>query len=374
MNASCPPLWPSTGRGRRSSGHFPAPARAGAVVAIALAVLPFLPAAPRSTVSLSAAESQQVTDVVAKPDFKRLPKNSQLMKALAPVAKRFGGKSDASSLVLQQLAQSGLAADSVYVDNTIRSLETPRIYVVNGEADLDDAHPDCVAIGPTPFKYCCSGTLIAPRLVLTAGHCLRDCAGYVFVGNSVTGAGQRIKVVGMHRHPEYREDPIGHDISVLILEHPALGVAPRQIAVSAEVDAANEAWIVGFGTTNPEGTAGFGKRRAAGPVVFADANNAKFGANPSTELVLGTHPATLLQANDLSGTDTCSGDSGGPVYIFVGGYEVLAGATSRSIANMPLCGGGGIYTRCDRYLDWIAQVAKDAGVDPPKTSAGTQSE
>ena len=59
-----------------------------------------------------------------------------------------------------------------------------------------------------------------------------------------------------------------------------------------------------------------------------------------------------------NGVDSCNGDSGGPAYVEVDGEVQLAGATSRATKNFTQpCGDGGIYTRVDRYVDWIRQVA-----------------
>jgi uncharacterized protein (TIGR03382 family) len=70
------------------------------------------------------------------------------------------------------------------------------------------------------------------------------------------------------------------------------------------------------------------------------------------------------------GTDSCFGDSGGPVYLDTPRGVVAIGAVSRGVngAQMP-CGSGGIYVRTDKIIDWIEQttgrtVAKDdCGLD-----------
>jgi endonuclease G len=55
--------------------------------------------------------------------------------------------------------------------------------------------------------------------------------------------------------------------------------------------------------------------------------------------------------------DTCTGDSGGPIYIRDGQDWLLAGATSRATkGSVNNCGDGGVYVRVDRYLDWIDSI------------------
>ena len=66
----------------------------------------------------------------------------------------------------------------------------------------------------------------------------------------------------------------------------------------------------------------------------------------------------------VSGTDSCSGDSGGGLYTWKDGVPTLIGVVSRGFGsghkngcaerNFP-----GIYSRVSRYLEWINKHAKD---------------
>ena len=67
----------------------------------------------------------------------------------------------------------------------------------------------------------------------------------------------------------------------------------------------------------------------------------------------------------LGGEDSCSGDSGGPLYTWIDGVPTLIGAVSRGYGrgssqdgcaeqNFP-----GMYTRINRYLEWIHENSKD---------------
>ena len=77
----------------------------------------------------------------------------------------------------------------------------------------------------------------------------------------------------------------------------------------------------------------------------------KFGCHKGLEIVAGGN-----------GLDSCNGDSGGPAYILLNGKRMLAGATSRATRNFTRpCGDGGIYTRVDKYLDWIKTNAEANG-------------
>ena len=66
-------------------------------------------------------------------------------------------------------------------------------------------------------------------------------------------------------------------------------------------------------------------------------------------------PATELVIPSRGGTDTCNGDSGGPVLEEdATGYHILA-ITSRSLPHAAgrACGTGGIYLRIDAIRPWL---------------------
>jgi secreted trypsin-like serine protease len=211
-----------------------------------------------------------------------------------------------------------------------------------------DGYPDCCALGNEFMGYFCTGTLVAPNVVLTAKHCALDYnMNRVFLnGSDVTepeGA-EIIDVKEAHPHPDANVD-----LLVLVLEKPST-VKPRAIAKNVLVKPEN-AIVVGFGRTNPSGTKGFGtKRKATVPVMTLDCNDAesgtKYGCRPGIELVAGHRGLKR---------DTCKGDSGGPLYIEDDeGNVLLLGVTSRGVQGAgKRCGNGGIYVRADRFADWI---------------------
>lgn len=215
--------------------------------------------------------------------------------------------------------------------------------IVGGK--LSTGFPDCCAVGDLT-RYFCSGTLIAPNVVVTAGHCTG--VRQVFLkGNNVDipPDGEKIAVVGDFDHPTA-------DLRVLVLERNST-VTPRHIAQGIEAQA-TECTLVGFGNFDFSGTVGFGVKREVGRVPITSLsceapNDASgFGCKPGDEMVAGHRGL---------GVDSCTGDSGGPLYIRGPlGNDYLLGATSRGITPAPhLCGDGGIYVRVDQLIDWIEE-------------------
>lgn len=229
-----------------------------------------------------------------------------------------------------------------------------RMRVIGGARVPPGDFLDCVAVG-NDSQWGCTGTLIAPDVVLTAGHCA-DFATRIFVGSDVTQAGSVVKVKKRVRHPRYHQGK-HNDLMVLILDKKVDAVAPRRFAKKAKIDAASDGRVMGFGNTDAGGAFGYGQKRFVDvPVASPDCrgqidgedDNVTYGCDVGLELVAG---------RPLLARDSCTGDSGGPFYVQDGNNWLLAAATSRATDSaMSNCGDGGVYVRVDRYRSWIDAI------------------
>jgi len=213
-----------------------------------------------------------------------------------------------------------------------------------------------VVPGTTRVKLC-SGAVVAPRVVLTAKHCVyRSVAGSatwelvpraeltVRTGTSFRSA-ERIVTVASVRTTDgpYRDNDgrSGGDIAVLVLDE-ALDVTPKRLS-RAPAAAGDTVRIVGFGYTQPG---------AADP--------ADLGA-----LHRGEATVQAVEPNVFSTTGsqwTCTGDSGGPALHL--GRDELVGVVSIGPAGCRVS--TSYYTRVDRYLSLFDGLL----ADPPPADAG----
>lgn len=232
--------------------------------------------------------------------------------------------------------------------------------ITDGAPDGDD-HPHVVLIlteveGEPAFR--CSGTLISPTYVLTAGHCVSN---FPFEGD-VTGmrvytesdvdngdnnypfAGPNaVEAVRWAAHPEYENAAFFvNDVGIIELAEeidlPTYGTLP-------EVDSL-DAMATRRGKQDVSFTAvGYGLQRIN--PVFIQADRVRMVSHP-TLLQINvpgfTGDFSLLLSNNHATGGTCFGDSGGPN--FLGDSDVVAGVTSFGI-NGNCAGTGGVF-RMDR--------------------------
>jgi secreted trypsin-like serine protease len=135
-------------------------------------------------------------------------------------------------------------------------------------------------------------------------------------------------------------------------------VPARALAGTALVDNATDGRVVGFGNTDPLGSAGYGIKRQVDVPIASPSCDGTFEGEPDST-AYGCHVGLeLVAGKPLLAKDACTGDSGGPFYIEgAPGAWVLAAATSRATNSGPDdCGDGGIYVRVDRYRPWIAGI------------------
>jgi V8-like Glu-specific endopeptidase len=189
----------------------------------------------------------------------------------------------------------------------------------------------------------CTGTLVAPRVVLTAAHCVesRDVAqvlSVVFAPETERAlAAERVRVIEGRPHPSWR--PGVNDVGVLILAEDAPVVpVPLGGAVLSPDVVGRTTRVVGFGIDDQDKT---GSRRSGTATV--------------TAIEAGTF--SIVAAPGMS----CGGDSGGPLFLEVDGAERIVGVTS---FGNPACTTG-TNTRVDVHEAFVRAIVDEVARTPP---------
>jgi len=222
--------------------------------------------------------------------------------------------------------------------------------VVGGTSVKPGEWPDAVAVLAQDAE--CTGTLITPDVVLTAGHCIAADPAVVVVDTVDFGVpgGEVIRIKSALAYPDWEHT---YDVGLVVLEHPA-SAPPRAIAApcTARAELIEDALVhlVGFGLTTRSGTGDNTRLHEARiPVVDATCSDDR-ACNPRVS------PGGEFTAGG-DGPDACFGDSGGPVYLDTPAGPALIGVVSRgeALTDRP-CGNGGVYVRADKVVSWIQRM------------------
>ena len=208
----------------------------------------------------------------------------------------------------------------------------------------------------------CSGTLIAPTVVLTAAHCLQQRAAYRVVAVDRAFRQRAVMAVAGTLHPAFvpgttpRTQP-GVDLALLKLQQPLRGdFTPLNPRAAAPVGPGQPVELAGFGSVSETA---FGTARVLRQTQLVSLGTVQV----ANRVLVATDPQRLAAR---TGAGACQGDSGGPILQdgrLVGVVSWSAGTFRSGTA----CGGFTAVTPLVEHAPWIASSTAELNrVAPPK--------
>lgn len=292
----------------------------------------------------------------------------------------FGGRARTAAICCSILALLSLPAAASARDGAQAS-------IIGGRAATVAEFPSAAYIESRQGQggSACTGSVVAPRVVLTAAHCIEDlergrftpAANFAVAIGATTPAKALpeniFRVVETYVFPGFDPGSLRGDAGILVLDRPT---AAPPIALAGPADAALYAGgapvqVAGWGLTRANAVDGPGSLRATSMVVQAPSFCERKTRRYYPPYSPNSHVCTLDVPAKTSGG--CFGDSGGPL---IGqradGTPVELGVVS---TGGPFCSTKlpNIFTRADFISTWVSQwiAAIESGGPPPAVDPNT---
>jgi hypothetical protein len=284
-------------------------------------------------------------------------------------------------------AQAATAAHQAHLAAKVRVLHhyrrpyskaVARAAIIGGTAAEDDTYPwlAYVAYKSGTSIFTCTGTVVAPNVVLTAGHCaeetetgvLDEPSGYAVVTGNVEWTASARQESGVSRvvvYPDFNRTYLTGDAALLVLSTPTTAPSLPLASYPSDshiLEAGTAGVIAGWGRTFPEQETLTDRLQWAATVVqrpsYCESN-----ASPFYE---GYELCTIYPPDYETGA--CFGDSGGPLIALnpTGSGVVELGITSHIYGECSTSRPT-VFTRADLIAQWVGEWI--TAVKPPPAPA-----
>ncbi|KAM9359802.1 ST14 transmembrane serine protease matriptase a [Symphorus nematophorus] len=235
--------------------------------------------------------------------------------------------------------------------------------IVGGQNTEEGEFPWQVSLHVKNYGHVCGASIISPRWLVTAAHCVQDdgmtrlsqpSSWEAYLGlHTQQKTGSHVVKKNLKQvipHPNYNSHTYDNDIALMELDSPVTYsdyIRPICLPAAQHVfPPGNTVWITGWGATREGGFAAKVLQKAQVRIINHDT---------CSDLMGGQITSRMLCAGVLTGgVDACQGDSGGPLSSPAGNRMFLAGVVSWGDGcarrNKP-----GIYTTVTKFRGWIKE-------------------
>lgn len=251
---------------------------------------------------------------------------------------------------------------------TLCALVVARRLVVGGHPVSADHAPFVVRLYDRNLEYgFCGGSLVAPRTVLTAAHCVDNRTDLLYVGTYQTITHARpnerdsdvVEVTATTIHPAYDANTLAHDLALLTLARQPAGPYVATVAIDRNATywpqtssaPLQTAYVLGYGADIYRGAQS----------VVLEMGHVHLRERAHCDALFGTDLDASSGCAYLD-ADACSGDSGGPLVVVDRGRAVQVGVVSWGTG---VCGTATVYALVadPTFLGALTAASYDASTD-----------